>query len=223
MLSKSVQLLITLLLSFTGYCQETGKVIPTKIIRGTDSKEAQHFFDEGQTQFDQKNFTAAIASYRQAIIADTNFVDAYDNLGLSYRKLNKLDSAEYYYYTSFMKDTTNTTAVQNMAVVAELQNIPKKAELLYLMLSAMEPENPEGYFGQARMQYLGGNLADAYKNGQLAEKYYNKMSSPHIGDCYYILCIICYELKKIKEAKTYLKLAKAAGINPDSRLEQLLK
>src|SRR5439155_1551215 len=163
--------------------------VPAKTVVGTKSEKAKEFFNQALDNFDQKNFKKAIELNKLAIAEDTNFIDAYDNLGLAYRKLNMLDSAEHYYQYSFEKNPTNTTPIQNLAVVAELQNNFEKASLLYLIMTSMEPENPEGHFGMARTKYMLGKTEEAFKSGQLAEKYYKKVNSPYIGDCYYLLCI----------------------------------
>jgi len=64
---------------------------------------------------------------------------------------------------------------------------------------------------------------EAFKNGELAEKYYKQINSPYIGDCYYLLCLICYYNKDKQLAQKYLVLSKAAGIAVDKNLEKDLK
>ena len=221
---KNIFLTICLIfIASDNYCQEIGKVVPAKTIVKSTSVKANEFYNQALDNFDEKNFKKAVELNKLAIAEDTNFIDAYDNLGLAYRKLNMLDSATYYYLYSFKKDTTNTTAIQNLAAVAELRNDIPKAELLYLLITSMEPENPEGYFGLARMEYLQGKKEEAFKNAQSAEKYYKKINSPFIGDCYYILCMICADMRNITIARQYLKLAKQAGLDIDPKLEDALK
>ena len=218
-------LFITIAIFFTGigYAQESGRVLQTKVVAPTKSAKARDYYNKASDYFDQNNFRKSVELNKLAIAEDTNYIDAYDNLGLAYRKLNMLDSAEYYYYYSFKKDSTNTTPIQNLAVIAEMQNNVEKANLLYLMITAMEPGNPEGYFGMARMQLTLGQKEEALKSGQMAEKLYEQAKSPYVGDCYYVLCVIYYELKNMEQAKKYLKLAKKAGLNIDPNIEKALQ
>ena len=133
-----------------------------------------------------------------------------------------LDSAEYYYLISLSKYPNGFNANQNLAVVEELRTNYDKAIVYYKKLIEIEAENPEGYYGLARMQFTAGKLNEAFKNGQSAEKYYKQIKSPYIGDCYYILCIICYTNKDIPLAKKYLALCKQAGIEVDKTIEKAL-
>ena len=176
-------------------------------------------FNEATDSLEAKKYIEAIPLYKKAIAIDTNFLDAYDNLGLTYRQLQMLDSAEYFYKTSFEKDPKNSTPVQNLAVVAELQNIPRKAMLLYYLLSKMAPKDPEGYFGLARMNYVLGRDDEALQSGQKAEELYKKENSPLIKDCYLVLTVICIRAGKGKLARKYLSMAKESGAKVEKELE----
>jgi len=222
-LKKGFFLAISLFSTALGYTQEQGKVITTKVVSPTKSDKAREYYNKASDYFDQNNFKKAVELNKLAIAADTNYIDAYDNLGLAYRKLNLLDSAEYYYKYSFEKNPTNTTPLQNLAVIAELRNNFQQAKLLYLMITSMEPENPEGFFGMARMHLTLGENEEALKSGQMAEKLYEKINSPYIGDCYYILCITHLQLKNMDLAKKYLTLTKKAGLSIDPNIEKALK
>jgi tetratricopeptide (TPR) repeat protein len=217
---KFIPFLIIFFISLDSIAQSGHSFVPVKIFRGTNDEKARVLFNEAADNFDKKNFAAARDLYKEAISIDTNFIDAYDNLGLTYRQMNMLDSAEYYYHWSFRKDATNSTPIQNMAVVAELQNQLQKAMLLYLLVSSMDPQNPEGHFGLSRMYSLLERLPEALKSGQTAEKLYKAQNSPFLKDCYYILTIISVQMNKKKLARQYLKSAKEAGANVDPGLEK---
>lgn len=204
-----------------GYSQ--GRILTSDTTKMRVSDKANKYYNEGYEYFEKKEFKKAITFYKLAINEDAGFIDAYDNLGLSFRQLNQLDSAEYYYQISVSKNPNGYNANQNLAVVEELRNNYDKAIGYYKKLIELEAENPEGYYGLARMQYASGKLTDAFKNGQLAEKYYKQIKSPYIGDCYYILCIICYTNKDIPMAKKYLALCKQERVEIDKMLEKALQ
>lgn len=181
---------------------------------------AQRLFLEAQDSFAIGNYKAAARLNCKAVSLDTNFIAAYDNAGLAYRFMNNLDSAEFFYLKSFEKEPSNSIAAQNLAVVSEFRKDYSRAMLLYTIVSQMEPENPEGYFGLARTYYILNRKYEALESAHAAEKLYKKQNSPHIGDCYIILTVLYYNLGKRKEARNYLQLAKSAGAKPDTILEE---
>lgn len=200
-----------------------GRIITSDTTKAKVSDKANKYYNEGYNYFEKKDFKKSIASYKLAIREDADFIDAYDNLGLAFRQLNMLDSAEYYYLASLSRNPNGFNANQNLAVVAELRKNYEKAIVYYNKLMEIETENPEGYYGLARMQFTLGRLNEAFKNGKLAEKYYKQIKSPYIGDCYYILCIISYTNKDIPLAKKYLALCRQEGVEVDKILEKALQ
>ena len=81
--------------------------VPSGTVSNATNERATLYFNQAHDSFDVRNYEAAAILYARAIAADTNLIDAYDNLGLTYRQLGKLDSAEYYYLRSFYKNPKN--------------------------------------------------------------------------------------------------------------------
>ena len=220
---KTKSLIFTLLLNSIICLSQENRVIENVLYKPTESEKARKYYNEAIDYFEEKNFEKAVELYKLAIIEDPNYIDAYDNLGLSYRHLNLLDSAESYYLLSHSKYPKGTVAIGNLAVVQELKGNSEGAIAYYKQSIELEPENPEGYYGLSRMQLNVEKYGEAFKNGQLAEKYYKQINSPYIGDCYYLLCLICYNNKDKQLSQKYLALSKAAGIAVDKNLEKNLK
>jgi len=222
MILKNVLFIVVSICS-TNYCQAQGKIITTDSSKTSISEKARKYYNEGYDYFDKGNFTKSITLYKLAVAEDPNFLDAYDNLGLAFRQLNMVDSAERYYLISFNKNPNGFTANQNLAVVEEVRNNYAQALKYYAKLIELESENPEGYYGVSRMQFMLKNNKEALKNGLLAEQYYKKINSPYIGDCYYILCMIYVNDNNIPLAKKYLALCKKEGVKVDKDLELALE
>lgn len=219
---KKIVTLVIMLNSISCFTQNN-RVLENELYKPTESEKARIFYNEAHDFFEQKKFQKAVELYKLAIKEDENYIDAYDNLGLTYRQMNLLDSAEHYYLLSHKKYPMGTVAISNLAVVQEYKGNTEGAISYYTKCTEIEPENPEGYYGLSRMYLNNKKYNQALKNGKLAEKYYTKMNSPYIGDCYYVLCLICYYNNDKLTAKKYLNLAKNSGIKVDNRIENDLK
>ena len=186
---------------------QDSRVSKSGLYKPTANEKAREYYNDAHEKFEIQDYEQAIFLYKKAIQEDSNYIDAYDNLGLSYRRLNLLDSAELYYKLSIEKYP---------------QGI---ADHYYQLIIESEPENPEGYYGMSKSAYFQGKYADALLNAQLAEKYYLMANSPigYLGDNYYLKSRIYYSMKDIKAARKYLELAKSNGIDVDPEFEKALK
>jgi tetratricopeptide (TPR) repeat protein len=189
----------------------------------TKSSDAKFNYNKAHDYFDKNDYESAIKYYKLAILIDSNFIDAYDNLGLSYRRCNKLDSAELYYLLSSKKYPKGEASVMNLGVVEHFRKNYTKAIYYYDKLIVINPKNPEAYYGLSKIYCDKGDYKLAYKNGIFAEKFYSELNSPYIGDCYYQLCIVCINRNDKKNAKKYLRLAKSQGVEIDNQIENILK
>ena len=83
----------------------------------TTREDASQFYNDGYKAFHSNDFPKAIDLYKKAIAIDPQFTDAYDNCGLSYRRLGNLDSAEIYYKKSTALNPKAMIAHANLAIV----------------------------------------------------------------------------------------------------------
>lgn len=93
-----------------------------KLNSPTKSTEALKYYSKGYEEFHNENYEKAIINYKKAIEIDSNYTDAMDNCALSYRRLNKLDDAEFYYKLSLKKLPTNELAMHNLGLVYIFKN-----------------------------------------------------------------------------------------------------
>ena len=121
--------------------------VQTTLIEGvvytpTSSSDAKFNYNKAHDYFDKNDYKSAIEYYKLAILNDSNFIDAYDNLALSYRWSNKLDSAEYFYLLSSKKYPKGEASVMNLGVVEHFRKNYTKAIYYYDKLIEINPKNP---------------------------------------------------------------------------------
>jgi len=203
------------------FCQSP-KIIDRKMYTSSKSAEAREYFNKGVKYFDEHNYTKAIESYEQALSIDNNFIDAYDNLGLSFRHASNLDSSEYYYQISIRKYPKGTVALRNMGVLEVQRKNFGRATDYYNKALGIDSKDAEAYFGLSRVYSLSNNIPEAIKNGLLAEQYYNETNDPNIGDCYMLLAMM-YSVQHDKpKSQKYLALAQGTGMKIEQRYIDLI-
>jgi tetratricopeptide (TPR) repeat protein len=87
------------------------------------SEAALNLFNKGVNYSNNKDYVPANRNYEMAIALDSDYIDAYNNLGLNLYEMNLLDSAGYYLRISLRKFPSGTTALQNPGLVEEKAGI----------------------------------------------------------------------------------------------------
>ncbi len=187
------------------------------------SERATALYNTGVDYFNKKEYPLAIKSYKQAIAVDTNYVDAYNNLGLTFYENGLPDSAEYYLQISLKKYPDGTTALQNIGLVYESKGQEEKALECYKKICTLNPQSPEGFYNTARVLTAGAKFDEALKQALVAEGLYVKANSPYISDCHYVLLVIYYNMHNKAMADKYLAICKKEGAQIDAQIEAGLK
>lgn len=191
--------------------------VASSMYDGTESKEADEFFQMGNnynTKGDTKN---AIKYYLKAIEEDDQFVEAYDNLGRAYRVTNDFKNAIKCYKKSIEIYPDGPFAHQNLAVVYSLQTDYEGAVHEYKELIRIDENNAEGHFGLANIYLIQNNFDDALESAEAALKIYEEEQSVHLADGYQLVGLIHYYNDNDDDAKKFMTLAKENGakINPE--------
>jgi Flp pilus assembly protein TadD len=206
------------------FSQEDGKVNSTisevGMYNGTNSKKARAYFDEAADLEKKQKFNKAKKLYIKAIKHDNKFVEAYDNLGLIYRRLGDYDNAVVNYKKSIKLYPDGTFAHQNLAVVFGILKKYEEAVKEYSEISRIDSNNAEGYFGMANTYLSLSKFDDALVNAKKALDIYKKTKSAHVGDGYYMVGLANYYLNDMPEAKKYLQYAKNNGVRINSQIDQ---
>lgn len=178
--------------------------------------EAMDWYTKGVDAAREQNFKEAAGYYEKALQIDSVFSFAWDNLGLTYRKLGELDKALIAYKKSLAVDSTGLLPWQNIAVVYEYKKDYKSAIEAYNRLALLSKDNPEIYYGIGRIYAV--YLADPEKgldNICKAYKLYTQQRSPYRSDAEQLMGYIYAEMKKQGNEKKFDEILKANNISRD--------
>ncbi|MES2544459.1 MAG: tetratricopeptide repeat protein [Bacteroidota bacterium] len=178
----------------------------------SNKKKALEFYSEGQKYFNEEKYDLALVEYNKAVKSDPKFAFAWDNMGISYRKLNRYKEAIECYKKSLEFDPKGTTPLMNMAVAYNLLNLNKESIETYQKFLKLYPEDPEGFYGIARIQGVTGDYANALENIFRAYELYEKNSSPYVEDAINVLREIVVNIKKDGKKDIFNKFAEKHGL-----------
>jgi tetratricopeptide (TPR) repeat protein len=196
-------------------------ITETGMYEGTDSKEAKKYFDKAAEYSDKQDYNKAEKFYLKAIKKDPKYIEAYDNLGLVYRRIGDFDKAVEFYKKSIELYPSGQMSHQNLAVVYVVQKDYNSAIQEYNELLKISPNNPEGYFGIANSYMLLSKFDDALKNAKTALELYKEDNSHHLSDSYYLVGLIYHYTNDKENAKRNLQLAKDSGAKIHQQIAEI--
>jgi tetratricopeptide (TPR) repeat protein len=159
------------------------------------NKKALAHYEEGQQYSAREQHDLALVCYNKAVKADPKFAFAWDNLGISHRKLGNFKEAIKCYEKSLALDPKGTVPLQNMAVAYEYLKDYKNAGETYTKFIAVHPNDPEGYYGAGRTFFLSDDYAKGADYMFKAYLLYTEQKSPYINDA----------MTNLQEQYTFLK------------------
>ena len=199
-------------------CKEIKSKIASNDIENENSvsnnSEAIKFYNLAGEEGENGNHKKAIELYKKAIVFDSKFAFAYDNMGLNYRKLNDFDSAIDAYEQSLKIDPNGTMPLQNIAIAYQYKKEYKKAVKAYEKLAKIDNKNPEVYYGigQIYTQYLL-NYEKALDNLCQAYNIYVEQKSPYRTDAEKLIQQVYNELKKQNKLPVFDEILKKYKIS----------
>ncbi|MDD5150123.1 MAG: tetratricopeptide repeat protein [Flavobacterium sp.] len=160
--NMTICLIMSFLIVGCGNSQKKDNVgnYESKLNSPTKNDEAAKYYNDGYAEFQKENYEKAIKNYKKAIQLDSSYTDAIDNCALSYRRLNQLDSAEYYYKLSLKKLPTNELAMSNLGLVYMFKNDFKTAKSTFKKLLKTNPNYGDGLYSLSEV-YLRENKNDS--------------------------------------------------------------
>lgn len=173
----------------------------------SESEAANKMFDKANNYSSAGDLNNAIKYYEKALKKDPGFIMALDNLGLTYRRLDKLEEAVKYYLRSLAVYPEGTFALQNLAVAYSLQNDFENSLLYYQKLADLYPNDPEGYFGKARVLLLQEKFDASLHQAFKAYKLYELQQNPYLEDCKKLLAMLYQQFEQDGRLESFKQIA----------------
>ncbi|KAB1231151.1 tetratricopeptide repeat protein [Chryseobacterium viscerum] len=144
-----------------------------------------------------ENWKDAIQYYEQAVKIDPKFIYAWDNLGITYRKVGEYDKALHAYKQSLATDPTGKMPLQNIAITYVYKKEYQKAIDAYNDFDKAYPGDPEVYYGMGQVYFTHlKNNEKGLDNICKAYTIYTMQKSPYRSDAE---TMIGYIYKSMKE------------------------
>lgn len=180
----------------------------------SENKIASDFYDKGIDASKDENFEEAVKYFQQAVNEDPEFAFAWDNLGITYRRLNKFDEAIDAYEKSLKIDPNGLMPLQNIAIVYQYKKEYKKAIKAYKKLSKIDKNNPEVFYGLGNVYAVNlENYEKGLKNMCRAYNLYAEQKSPYRADAEKIINHIYSKMKKQGDEDKFNEILKANNIS----------
>lgn len=182
----------------------------------SDNDKASDYYSKGLAESKSENFEKAVKYFKKAVKEDPEFAFAWDNLGISYRRLNKFDQAIDAYENSLKVDPNGLMPLQNIALTYQYKKEYTKAIEAYQKLARIDENNPEVFYGIGNVYAI--NLKDYEKGLENMCKAYNmyiEQKSPYRSDAEKLINYIHSEMKKQGKEEKFNQILKANNILRD--------
>jgi len=173
---------------------------------------ANKHYEKGNDFIDKGDFSNSIMEFNEAIKIDNSFVNALDNLGLSYRCQGNYKEAVKSYRKSLEIFPEGDVALLNIAVAYSLLKDNKNSLKYYKELIFYYRDNPEGYFGCGKILFLKSDYENALENIFIAHKIYTQTNSEYLKDSETMIRLIYFEMKDKKKLDIFNEKAKKYNI-----------
>jgi tetratricopeptide (TPR) repeat protein len=198
------------------YCYNVRKLIiedkKSKFYKRSGNQQANEYFDIGNNYMERDDYKNAIKAFKSALDLDNNFVYAIDNLAISYRSQEDYNDAIKCYKKSLEIFPEGDVALLNIAVCYSLVNDDENSIKYYNQLKYLFPNDPEGYFGLAKMLFIKADYEAALDNTFIAHRIYYEKKSDYIKDSEQLMWLIYAKLKELNKSELFDLKAKENNI-----------
>ncbi len=180
----------------------------------SNNKDAMKAYNEGVRLMQAENYKQAIPFFEKAVGLDPEFVFAWDNLGVSYRRTNDFGKAESAYKASLQIDPKGRTALMNLPVVYHKQQKNEEAIAAYRRLLEVYNDDPESYYGIA-LVYLENKKDHETALPYICKAYnlYVEQRSPYRSDAEKLIGQIYRQMKAAGKEEAFFKVLKEHNIS----------
>jgi tetratricopeptide (TPR) repeat protein len=171
--------------------------------------EAMKLYSAGVANLNSEKYDEAIANFKAALAIDSLFSFAWDNLGITCRRLERYPEALVAYQKSIAVNPSGKTPLQNIAVVYEYQKEYQKAIAAYERLEQIDKKDPEVYYGIGRIYaYKTHEFEKGLDNLCIAYNLYVQQGSPYRTDAEKVINFLFSEMKKEGNEKRFSEILK---------------
>ena len=110
------------------------------------SQTAEEWKKLGNVESDSDNFHKAIECYQKAIETDSNYFDAYFNIGVAFFNLSEFDKSIEYFQKATTKNDTDETTFFMLGNAYDKQQDYDNSIKMFKRGIMLKPDSPEGYF-----------------------------------------------------------------------------
>lgn len=226
---KTIYLFLLLVITTISYSQL--RVVKDNVYNPTVNNEARILYNDGSNAIDNKKYSVAIEKLTKAIEIDPNFTDAYDNLAICYRRIEKYEDAIKTYERSLAIFPKNRLALNNLGLIYININQYLKAVETYkksIALSSNNLEtddaeiqmNGESYYGMSRAYYYNSEYNLAVEYGLKAYEKWKIKLPLYASDALYVVGISYFNSNNKQKGIEYFRKSNALG---NANAKQVLK
>lgn len=176
--------------------------------------QAIEYYNQAIEETKKENYKKAILLYNKCVAVDPTFVNAWDNLGLCYRRIKEYDKSIASYNKSLEINPNGLMPLQNLGIVYRYKLDYSNAIKSYEKLALIDKNNPEVYFGLGQVyamdlkEYEKGldNICKAY-NLYIVQK------SPYRTDAELLISQLFKEMKNAGKETTFDEILKKNNIS----------
>lgn len=167
----------------------------------TKNRNAGIFYNQGVNALNGNNYQEGIKFFKEALELDPHFIEALDELGLCYRRLNDYKNALACYERSIEIYPNGYAAHLDLAYLYSKLNRKEDQIKEYNIVKEIDPDNPESYYGLAILSVEEGNYQDAIQNAEEALKRYKKRGDSNCRDAEKLLSVIYTQKGDLEKAR----------------------
>lgn len=187
---------------------------------GSKIEEAVNAYNKGVREQGQQEYKKAIKYYKEALELDPNYVFAWDNMGICYRRIGNAKEAIESYQKSIALFPRGTFAHINLGLLYAFQEKFDLAIAEYKKVVEINPSDPEGYYGLTMVYINAKQYENAIVSGKETVRLYEAGNNGLIGDGEMLLGQAYYFNGDTENAKIWFEKAKDHGVKvPDELLK----
>lgn len=223
-------LLILQMVSLSAFAQPTADerstdatFIPQRTYSSGVTRLSAQLYNDGTRLLHQRMYDEAVEKLQAAVAESRGNVDAWDHLGICFRRMGMFERAVEAYETSMSLNPLNPVPYANLGLIfTEHLRDYDRAASYYRKLSAMDAQDPEGPYGLARVSEKKRDHAQAIKYYLAAAELYRKRNSDLESHAYLGIGMNFANKRPPEPVKAveYFRKAKALGLELAPEVEE---